>query len=123
MYLEAGALQNFKNVSRKPVVKSFGFRVEDKTASTLALLTKHVTAEYGLKQWAATYGVVNFTTKIQVKRLAKDQEYPGGKWLHVETETEWNNIRGFLETVPKTHFFNGKCSLLSKQKELSRPSP
>jgi len=42
------------------------------------------------------------------ERLAKDDEYPGGRFLMAETQAEWDIISKFHSNDPKTHTFYGK---------------
>ena len=59
--------------------------------------------EYGITAWASSFGVCDFKIGIALKRLAKDTEYPNGRFLMSDTQTEWENIRQFLFNDPKTH--------------------
>ena len=44
--------------------------------------------ETGILKWDASFGVGNYALTLFTKRLTKDGEYPGGRFLMAETQSE-----------------------------------
>ena len=44
--------------------------------------------DYGIKTWVTSCGVCDFTVRFCVLRLAKDEEYPNGRFLMTDTDKE-----------------------------------
>jgi len=59
----------------------------------------------GILKWVASFGEGNYALTLSMKRLAQDDEYPGGRFLMAETQAEWDSISKFHSNDPKTHSF------------------
>ena len=73
----------------------------------LQLLKKSLVNETGILKWVASFGVGNYALTLSMKRLTKDYEYPGSRFLMAETQAELDSISKFHSNDPKTHSFYG----------------
>ena len=74
------------------------------SVSRLAItIQKSLVNETGILKRVASFGVGNYALTLSIKRLTKDVEYPGGRFLMAETQAEWDSISKFHSNVPKTH--------------------
>jgi len=69
-------------------------------------------------QWVESF-VGNNALTLSMKRLTKDDKYPGSRFLMAETQDGWDSISKFHSNDPKTHSFYGNylccwiCCLLN----------
>ena len=91
----------------------FGMAIAEEVFQDLRLLqTKSLVNKTGILKWVASFSVGNYALTLSMTRLAKDDEYPGGRFLMAETQADWDSISKFHSNVPKTHsnfFVVGMC--------------
>ena len=69
----------------------------------LAITIKSLVNETGTLKWVRSFGVGNYALTLSMKRLTKDEEYSGSRFLVAETQAGWDSI----SNDPKTHSFYG----------------
>jgi hypothetical protein len=102
MLLEACGRLLFKD-GRRQEQRSFVLNLTDSHTESLANLKKELLTKYGIPGWVSSCGVGEYTVKIGLKRLYRDEEYPVGRMVMADTEVEWTNICPLLSMTPKTH--------------------
>jgi len=73
----------------------------------LAITKKSLENETGILKWVESFGVGNYALTISMKRLTKDDKYPGSRFLMAETQAGWDSISKFHSNDNKTHSFDG----------------
>lgn len=115
MLLEACCRLSFSDATRKPEQRSFVLKLDDEVLGDLNKIKKILLSDYGLPGWVSSLGVSNYTVRVALKRLARCEEYPSGRYLMADTQVEWDNIRDGLDSTPKTYSFYGMASHKSEQ--------
>ena len=58
--------------------------------------------ETGILKWVESFGVGNYTLTLSLKRLAKDDEYPGSRFLTWQKHRPGGTaFRSFIRMTPK----------------------
>ena len=86
----------------------FGMTMAEEVFQDLQLLKKISGKWNGNNKMGCIFWCRQLRFDIIHERLAKDDEYPGGRFLMAETQAEWDIISKFHSNDPKTHTFYGK---------------
>jgi len=84
MFIERCCRLYFKD-KRKQESRCFGMTIAEEEFQNLQLLKKSLVNETGILKWVESFGVGNYALTSSMKRLTKDDEYPGGRFLMAET--------------------------------------
>jgi len=108
MFIECCCRLYFKD-NWKHESMCFGMAIAEEVFQDLRLQqTKSLVNKTGILKWVASFSVGNYALTLSMTRLAKDDEYPGGRFLMAETQAGWDSISKFHPNDPKTHSFYGK---------------
>jgi len=55
----------------------------------------------GMLKWVASFGVGNYALTLFMKRLTKDDEYPGSRFLMAETQAGGTAFLSFIRMTQK----------------------
>ena len=113
MFIECCCRLYFKG-NRKHESRCFGMTIAEEVFQDLQLLKKISS------KWVASFGVGNYALTLSTKRLTKDDEYPGSRFLMAETQAGWDSISKFHSNDPKTHSFYGNYMYLCCCKKIVR---
>jgi len=75
--------------------------IAEEVFQDLQLLKKSLVNETWILKCVASFGVGNYALTLSMKRLTKDDEYLGSRFLMAETQAGWDSIWSFIRMTPK----------------------